>query len=472
MTQLDLNDVKAKLLDYFDISSFLLPQAEAEETIREGVSFRGVNLLILIFAIFIASLGLNVNSTAVIIGAMLISPLMGPIIGIGLAVGIQDFDLMKRSFRNLIMAAGFSIATSCIYFLISPVNEGHSELLARTSPTIYDVLIGFFGGAAGIIAIGSKVKGNVIPGVAIATALMPPLCTVGYGLATWQMSYFLGALYLFFINSVFIACATTVGVRLMKYSVVDFSNPQRARRVRRSVTTIAGLTMLPAVYMTFNMYKENAFMSSCNRMVAEEFENFPDTQVLGHSANYSGGDKSLTITLVGKQLPQDSLMLAMTDKLPLFGLEGTRLRIIQGQNTDVKFDPSEASSTMLRDMYQVTQATISHQQEMIDSLKAMNRERLLADSMSAKITPELRVLFPQVRDIAIIKGVVSNVPTNRLDTLNVILVQYSERMSPASVNKFRRYMEARLSTSPLTIVSTNELSTDKNQFLPIQNNKK
>ena len=146
----------------------------------------------LIFAIFIASLGLNVNSTAVIIGAMLISPLMGPIIGIGLAVGIHDFELMKRSFRNLFMATAFSIATSCLYFLISPVNEGHSELLARTSPTIYDVLIGFFGGAAGIIAIGSRVKGNVIPGVAIATALMPPLCTVGYGLATWQVSYFLG----------------------------------------------------------------------------------------------------------------------------------------------------------------------------------------------------------------------------------------------------------------------------------------
>ena len=178
MRQIDLNAAKDKLLDYFDISSFLIPQADAEQTIREGVSFRGVNLLVLIFAIFIASLGLNVNSTAVIIGAMLISPLMGPIIGIGLAVGIHDFELMKRSFRNLFMATAFSIATSCLYFLISPVNEGHSELLARTSPTIYDVLIGFFGGAAGIIAIGSRVKGNVIPGVAIATALMPPLCTI------------------------------------------------------------------------------------------------------------------------------------------------------------------------------------------------------------------------------------------------------------------------------------------------------
>ena len=200
MIQSKLKELGSGLAKYFDLSNDLLPQEQAEQAIREGVSFRGTNIIILIIAIFIASLGLNTNSTAVIIGAMLISPLMGPIIGIGLAVGIQDFELMKRSFRNLMMATLFSVATSCLFFLISPVNEGHSELLARTSPTIYDVFIGFFGGAAGIVAIGSKVKGNVIPGVAIATALMPPLCTVGYGLATWQMKYFFGALFLFFIN--------------------------------------------------------------------------------------------------------------------------------------------------------------------------------------------------------------------------------------------------------------------------------
>ncbi|MDE6547597.1 MAG: DUF389 domain-containing protein, partial [Muribaculaceae bacterium] len=184
MNKPDFKEWKNSLAGYFDLSADLLPQEEAENVIREGVSFRGTNIIVLIIAIFIASLGLNTNSTAVIIGAMLISPLMGPIIGIGLAVGIQDFELMKRSFRNLLAAAFFSVITSCVYFLISPVNEGHSELLARTSPTIYDVFIAFFGGSAGILAIASKVKGNVIPGVAIATALMPPLCTVGYGLAT------------------------------------------------------------------------------------------------------------------------------------------------------------------------------------------------------------------------------------------------------------------------------------------------
>lgn len=189
-------------VNYFSLSGQLVSQEQAEQNIREGVSFRGTNILILVLAILIASLGLNTNSTAVIIGAMLISPLMGPIIGIGLGVGIHDFDLIKRCVRNLLMAAGFSIIASTLFFLISPVNEQHSELLARTSPTIYDVLIGFVGGGAGIIALGSTNKGNVIPGVAIATALMPPLCTAGYGLATWQMNYFFGATYLFIINSI------------------------------------------------------------------------------------------------------------------------------------------------------------------------------------------------------------------------------------------------------------------------------
>ena len=214
------------LVNYFSFSGQLVPQAEAEVSIRDGVSFSGTNLVILVLAILIASLGLNTNSTAVIIGAMLISPLMGPIIGIGLGVGVHDFQLIKRCLRNLAMAAGFSVLASTLYFLISPVSEGHSELLARTSPTIYDVLIGFFGGGAGIIALGSRSKGNVIPGVAIATALMPPLCTAGYGLATWQLHYFFGATYLFLINSIYIAFATFIGVKMLGYKGQIFNSGQ------------------------------------------------------------------------------------------------------------------------------------------------------------------------------------------------------------------------------------------------------
>ena len=457
MKQIDLKAFSGAIKDYFDLTSFLLPQAEAEETIREGVSFRGTNLLVLIMAIFIASLGLNVNSTAVIIGAMLISQLMGPIIGLGLAVGIQDFDLMKRSFRNLFMATAFSIATSALYFLISPVNEGHSELLARTSPTIYDVLIGFFGGAAGIIAIGSKTKGNVIPGVAIATALMPPLCTVGYGLATWQMNYFLGALYLFFINSVFIACATTLGVKAMKYKVTDFSNPVRAKRVRRTVYTVALLTMVPAGFMTYRMYRANAFQTACGRFVEQEFD-FPTTQVLSYKAKEdSRGERTLTVTLMGRLLPEDSLTMALTPQLARFGIAGTQLRIIQGDNS-VQVNPGEITSTMVRDIYQVTQNTINAQRQEIDSLRAVTDVIARNDTIGATISPEIKVLFPQVRDIAVTRGIVSNVDTRILDTVNVALVQYRSPISRAQEEKLKEYLQARLGYSNIDIVSSTALS--------------
>lgn len=196
---------------YFNIMPDKEDERQIVAQISSGVSFRGANLWVLIFAIFIASLGLNVNSPAVIIGAMLISPLMGPIIGMGLAVGINDVELLKRSARNFGVATLISVLTATVYFLLTPLGDARSELLARTSPTLYDVLIATCGGAAGIIALCTKGKGNVIPGVAIATALMPPLCTAGYGLATGHWLYFLGAFYLFFINTVFISLATYVG---------------------------------------------------------------------------------------------------------------------------------------------------------------------------------------------------------------------------------------------------------------------
>lgn len=449
-----INELKQRLAGYFDLSGDLLPQAEAEQVIREGVSFKGTNIIILIIAIFIASLGLNTNSTAVIIGAMLISPLMGPIIGMGLAVGIQDFELMKRSFRNLFVAALFSIATSCVYFLISPVNEGHSELLARTSPTIYDVFIGFFGGAAGILAIGSRVKGNVIPGVAIATALMPPLCTVGYGLATFQMNYFFGALFLFFINSVFIATATTVGVKLMKYHIKDFSNPERAKRVRNLVYTIAILTMIPACYLTWRMYQQSTFNVNCQRFVEQQF-NFEGTQVLHSSAVMKGNNKTLTVSLIGKVLPQDSLVLALTDKLPDYHLGGTRLKIIQGDSNDNMFDATQATSTMLRDMYQVTQNTINSQRATIDSLRSINAATVRNDTIGAAISPELKVLFPEVADVAVTRAIVSKVANRDLDTLNIVLVHYVKPMTAAQNKKFSEYLEARLDLKSIRIVPLN-----------------
>lgn len=449
-----MRDIRKALTDYFSLNGYLVPQAEAEQVIREGVSFRGTNLLILVFAILIASLGLNTNSTAVIIGAMLISPLMGPIIGLGLGVGIEDFDLLKRSVRNLTVAAAFSVLASTLYFLISPVSEGHSELLARTSPTIYDVLIGFFGGAAGIFAIGSKSKGNVIPGVAIATALMPPLCTVGYGLATLQMNYFFGALYLFLINSIYIGLATFLGVKLMHFSRTRTAVPERARKMRRMVYTVAILTMLPSVYLTYNMLRQERFEMNASRFVSDEFR-FKSTQVLSHSAMVSHGERMVTVTLIGKILPQDSLELAMSSKLHFYGLSGVKLNIIQGEGATMG-NPADFAGHSVKEIYEMAQNSLVQKQEQIDSLRQLLDRTSDRDSISARLAPELRVIFPQVSEIAVTKAVFGNINTGGLDTVNIALVHYSRPISAASRAELTRYLEARLRVKSVRLVQVDK----------------
>ena len=436
------------LIGYFTLDD-LVPQDEAEKAIRDGVTFHGTNILILIIAILIASLGLNTNSSAVILGAMLISPLMGPIIGIGLGIGVHDFELIKRCLRNLVMAAGFSILASTIYFLISPVNEGHSELLARTSPTIYDVLIGFFGGGAGVIGLCSKNKGNVIPGVAIATALMPPLCTAGYGLATWQPNYFLGATYLFIINSIYIAFSTYIGIKLFKYKTVPTADTNRARRVMRIVYTIALLTMIPSIWLTYEMIKENKFNMEVSNFVNNECQ-FPATQVLKSSAYTDNGQHYLKLTLIGRILPEDSLRLALSSRLGFYGLAGTKLEIVQGDAMSTQdINGSNATTT---EIFQLAQSTITRQQSEIDSLKRANENMALRRSAALDVSPELKIVFPEIEDIAVTEPIFANVETERLDTTHVALVRFSRPMSKAQEAKFREYLEARLNLDTLRIV--------------------
>ena len=300
--------------------------------ITQGVSSRGANLWILIFAIFTASLGLNVNSTAVIIGAMLISPLMGPIIGMGLAVGINDPDLLRRAAKNYTLATLISVLTAMVYFLISPLGEAQSELLARTSPTIYDVLIAFFGGAAGIVALATRggKSGNVLPGVAIATALMPPLCTAGYGLATGQLRYFFGAFYLYFINTVFIALATIIGVRLMRFTPHSFLTPERAKRARHMLTLIVIATALPALWMTADIVRSSITAANLRSFVKGELTQ-PGTQIL--SSDLDRGERTLRIVAVGRELSEQRQQEAAA-RLSDYGLSDYQLSVIQGVQSD------------------------------------------------------------------------------------------------------------------------------------------
>jgi uncharacterized hydrophobic protein (TIGR00271 family) len=234
------------------------------QSIEKDIALKGTNLWILVFAIFIASVGLNMNSAAVIIGAMLISPLMGPITGMGYSIATYDFVLFRQSFKSFLFAVLASLFASTLYFSISPISTAHSELLARTSPTIYDVLIALFGGLAGIVAISSKRKGNVIPGVAIATALMPPLCTAGYGLATRQFNYFFGAFYLFIINTVFIALASLVVSQILKFPIRSVIGENHKKRINHWITVIILIIVIPSLYFGYQLNQEEKFQLNAN----------------------------------------------------------------------------------------------------------------------------------------------------------------------------------------------------------------
>jgi len=256
---------------------FNLDEEKAEESkiiqaIKDNVEFKGTNLWTLIFAILIASIGLNVNSTAVIIGAMLISPLMGPIMGIGLGLGIFDFVLIKNALKNLLVAVAISLITSTVYFIVSPLHEAHGELLARTTPTIWDVLIALFGGLAGIIASSKKSITNAIPGVAIATALMPPLCTAGYGLGTGNLYYFVGAFYLFLINGVFISIATFLIVRFLKFKPAHYVDQEFENKVRKYVWGIAIITIIPSVYLAYRFVQQEIFKQNVQTYIEKEIK--------------------------------------------------------------------------------------------------------------------------------------------------------------------------------------------------------
>lgn len=449
---------KKYIKGYFDLKAELDDEQTAVQAVMDGVSFKGSNIIILIIAIFIASLGLNTNSAAVIIGAMLISPLMGPIIGMGFGLGTYDFDLIKRSFRNIAMAALFSVLASTVYFLISPVSEGRSELLARTSPTIYDVMIGFFGGLAGIIALACKKKGNVIPGVAIATALMPPLCTAGYGLATWQLQYFVGAFYLFLINSIFIGFATTVGVKFLRFKERTFVNDAIKIKVKRYVTAIIVVTLLPSVWLTFTMVRDSYFVNSANNFINNEFV-FPNAQVLKKDAGVRHGKKYIKITLIGGKINTDSLRIAMTKRLDENRwLRGTQLIIQQGVaiNEDNRLDSKEISSSMFNEIYADNQKRIARQGEQIDSLKAVLARESEFERLSTQLAPEIKILFPKVKDIALSRNVFCTIKSGKTDTVNLAIVRLNGMMSNTEKKKLTEYLEVRSEVKTIELRIENE----------------
>jgi len=433
----------------FDVRQEKEDELETVESIKKGIEFKGTNLWVLIFATFVASLGLNTNSTAVIIGAMLISPLMGPIMGFGLGLGIYDYDLIKRSFRNFATATVFSVITSTLFFLISPISEAQSELLARTQPTVYDVLIAFFGGLAGIVASSTKSKGNVIPGVAIATALMPPLCTAGFGLASGNLYYFFGAFYLYFINTVFISLATFLVVRILKYPKKIFLDKQREKVVTRYVGVIVFFTIVPSLFLSYNLIRTSYFNDRVANFVTEELA-FPNTQILSKTVTDTSEKKEVKVVMIGENVPEPMIEIART-RLRKYGLKDVSLVVQQGFGQEAT-DINELKSMLMQDLYKNSEEVLRVQSIQIDSLKKTVDRYKSASRMTSELIPEMKVLFPSVLEASCSNTYIVSTDSMKQDTVMLVYLKSKERINEKEQLKIREWFGARVDAKNIKLL--------------------
>ncbi len=445
--------LKDYLADLFNLSEGKERDEITIEEIKKGVVFKGTNLWILIFAILIASIGLNVNSTAVIIGAMLISPLMGPIMGIGMGAGINDFDLIKKAFKNLGVAVLISVLTSALYFFITPLHEAQSELLARTTPTLWDVLIALFGGLAGIVAGSRREKSNAIPGVAIATALMPPLCTAGYGLANGNWYYFAGAFYLFFINSVFISVSTFVIVRFLKYPKKQFESAITEKRVKTLVWVFVILTIAPSIYLAYNLVKRTIFEQNARDFVNREFH-FEDTQVISQTYSLVEGKGVIEVTLYGRPLSEEEID-AIEKDLEYFHLEKAELKIRQGyieDNTAMERAEFERMSQnlktdILKDIYEKNLQTLKSKDDKIEFLEREILKYQLRQYPVADIKKELAIQYPNIAAISL-----GDMINQEQDTLCYAVLNFKKPPYLKDQKKIKEWLNVRLKADSLIVV--------------------
>lgn len=406
------------------------------ENIKQSISFRGSNLWILACAIVIASVGLNVNSTAVVIGAMLISPLMGPIVGAGFALAVFDFELLKRCGKNLLIATIVSLVVSAIYFFISPFKDAQPELLARISPTIYDVLIAFFGGLVGVIALTRVEKGNPIPGVAIATALMPPLCTAGYGLAMGNYSYFFGAFYLYSINCFFICIATYFIVRYLKYTPVQFKNIRFEKQIRYGISFLLVLMIVPSFYLAYNLLKEKQFNDNVSKFIENEFTANGYT-IIFKEIKYNTSPKKIELAFLSKRFSNEEEK-QLNHRLNQYQIFNTSLIIKQGTQ-DLKKEILNELGTQNK--------ALSEKDIIINNLQNEIKEFKFDDTETYK---EIGILFPEAKNVSIGKFLLfPNSDSAKIET--VVLFHHQEKEEIDTL-KLKKWLIQKLSTNNIKLV--------------------
>ena len=357
------------------------------ENIKDDGDFSSARFWTLVFAVGAASVGLNLNSIPVIIGAMLISPLMGPVVSMGLSLAIYDWGLMRRSFRNLVLLTAISICISAIYFALTPITNAQSELLARTQPTIFDVLIAIFGGLAGFIGVSRAKHNNVIPGVAIATALMPPLCTVGYGIGTLQPQFIFGAFYLFLINCIFICLSALVVASYLKLPKREYPDEQKKKRVARIITSIIVVIVTPAIYFAFMFVGQNNFNQNVDRYIQTIFSE-KGYVVIYQDRNYNGTHSEIELAFLSERFTDEQIQ-DFQSQLEEYDLEDTKLIIRQKG-----FSLSEAEWLSFIDNVQNDDAKVAALEARLES------EKLSAKS-PAKLLSEAQAINALVTDISI-----------------------------------------------------------------------
>ncbi len=444
LAPISVGRLRNALANRFSLFSDKAEDCEIERRIRDSVGLSGATPWILIFAILIASVGLNVNSTAVIIGAMLISPLMGPIMGAGLGVAVYDFDLVKRSLFNLFIATLISLIVSALYFSVSPLQDAQSELLARTTPTVWDVLIALFGGLAGIVGVTRQEKSNVVPGVAIATALMPPVCTAGFGVATGQWEFVGGALYLYTINCVFIGLATVIGIRILRLKRHGFADAKVERRVKLSLLVIALGTAIPSAYLAVKLVNNEVFKTNAKKFIAQEFS-LKETQVA--SSNINPTTRTIELALIGLPLSQSTLQ-NIEGRLAIAKLNGAK--VIVRQTSDNKVDVTALKSSLLSDLYLNGQEALHQKDEQVKKLQQELSAKNAIFSRADDIFSELRAQYPIVTSIVVSEGIELPSDSTKRQVLQLI-VRSSIPLSISDKTRVENWFKARTKTSTVVL---------------------
>lgn len=421
-----------------------LDTENAECQIRKNVHFRGPNAWILAFSVVIASVGLNVNSIPVIIGAMLISPLMGPIFGAGFSLGTNDMELMVTSLKNLAVMMAIALIASVLYFLVTPLTlTNPTELLARTNPTIYDVLIALFGGAAGMFEQCRKEKGTVISGVAIATALMPPLCTAGFGLAKGNMQFFLGALYLFAINCVFIAIASYIMTKAMGFKQAQYRDTKVEKRTRRIMVATALVFIIPSILSAIVLVNNNNFDRRATAFVQAN-KSIQNAIIYDYTISHEKGDK-IELYLSGEKLDEEQTA-ALFASANEYGIKEEQVAI--NENKSAK---SLIVSDIVNDIYANNERQLMAKKKEVEALRNELNEYKRDSIPCLQIAKELAGFYPSVKSIGISRG--SSVTADSLTVRKTTFVnaKASRRFKADEEEKLLRWLKIRLGSEDVEL---------------------